>query len=62
MAARLAQSLVLGKYSATLDPENEYILSSQKNGWCLLEEIWSHEDIDKVWSDTADEYLKRSDR
>lgn len=49
-------------YSSTMDPDNEYILTSQKNGWALLEEIWGHEDIEKLWSDTADDYLKRSER
>lgn len=62
VAARLCQSLVLGVYSATMDPSNEYILSSQKNGWCLLEDIWSHEDVDKLWAETEDDYLKRSER
>lgn len=62
MAARLSQSLVLGVYSATMDPDNEYILSSQKNGWCVLEEIWKHENVDKLWTDAGDEYLKRSQR
>lgn len=62
MAARLSQSLVLGVYSATMDPDNEYILSSQKNGWCVLEEIWKHENVEKLWTDAGDEYLKRSQR
>lgn len=52
----------MGMYSATMDPSNEYILSSQKNGWCLLEDIWSHENIEKLWSETEDDYLKRSER
>lgn len=62
VAARLCQSLVLGVYSNSMDPNNEYILSSQKNGWCLLEDIWRHEDIEKLWSETGDDYLKRSER
>lgn len=62
VAARLCQSLVLGVYSSTMDPSNEYILSSQKNGWCLLEDIWNHEDIDKLWAETEDDYLKRSEK
>lgn len=62
MAARLCQSLVLGMYSSTMDPNNEYILSSQKNGWTLLEEVWNHESIEKLWADTEDDYLKRSER
>ncbi|XP_055712666.1 hydroxylysine kinase [Phlebotomus papatasi] len=60
VAARLCQSLVLGIYTHTLDPENEYILTSQKNGWQLLQLLWSEKKTDELWRNTADEYLKQS--
>ncbi|XP_059613237.1 hydroxylysine kinase [Phlebotomus argentipes] len=60
VAARLCQSLVLGIYTHTLDPENEYILTSQKNGWELLQLLWSEKTADELWRNTADEYLKQS--
>jgi len=42
---RLAQSLSLGAYSATLQPDNtEYLLGTQKNGWRLLRLLWSMTD------------------
>ncbi|XP_055682174.1 hydroxylysine kinase [Lutzomyia longipalpis] len=62
VAARLCQSLVLGIYTHTLDPENEYLLSSQKNGWELLQMLWSEEgkQAPTLWRETADAYLKQS--
>lgn len=49
--ARLCQSLVLGAYSHTLDPENQYLLSSQKHGWKILEELYGMIDdaVLKIW-------------
>ncbi|GAB0094491.1 hydroxylysine kinase [Sergentomyia squamirostris] len=63
IAARLCQSLVLGIYTHTVDPDNEYILSSQKNGWELLQLLWNTEEgktADDLWRRTADDYLKQS--
>ncbi|RWS02853.1 hydroxylysine kinase-like isoform X2, partial [Dinothrombium tinctorium] len=37
--ARLCQSLVLGAYTYSQDPSNEYILSSSKTGWTRLQNI-----------------------
>lgn len=64
MAARLCQSLVLGCYSYTLDPENDYVLESQANGWKMLKLIWEtpNEELDELWFSTADDYLKQSER
>lgn len=49
--ARLCQSLVNGAYAYSLDPGNEYLLSSQKTGWGILEELYgtSEADILKIW-------------
>jgi len=40
VAARYAQSLVMGAYSYQQDPGNEYLLITTKNGWNLLEKFW----------------------
>lgn len=39
MRARLAQSLVLGAYSYSLDPSNEYVLKTASNGWRILRKL-----------------------
>uniref|UniRef100_A0A6M2DKX5 Hydroxylysine kinase n=1 Tax=Xenopsylla cheopis TaxID=163159 RepID=A0A6M2DKX5_XENCH len=62
VAARLCQSLVLGTYSHTQDPSNDYVLTTQKVGWDLLEHIWnlSDEAVEKQWMAVSDTYLKSS--
>ncbi|XP_031638487.1 hydroxylysine kinase-like [Contarinia nasturtii] len=64
VAARLCQSLVLGAYTHTLDPENDYLLSTQDNGWKMLSMIWEKpkNELDELWFTTADEYLKQSEK
>lgn len=49
--ARLCQSLVNGAHAYTLEPGNEYLLSSQKTGWGILEELYAiaDEDVLKIW-------------
>ena len=61
-AARLCQSLVMGQYSHTLDPTNEYLLTTQKSGWALLEAIWKQptDELEQLWTEIADNYLKQS--
>ncbi|XP_046628593.1 hydroxylysine kinase [Neodiprion virginianus] len=51
VCGRLCQSLVLGAYSYMNDPGNEYLLSTQKRGWSLLEELWelSNDALLKLW-------------
>lgn len=41
VCARLCQSLVMGAYSHLHDPQNEYLLHTQKSGWSLLKKLWS---------------------
>lgn len=42
---RLAQSLCLGAYSASQQPDNTaYLLGTQKNGWRLLRTLWGLSD------------------
>lgn len=62
VAARLAQSLVMGSYTHSLDPSNEYVLVTQQQGWKLIEELWrdQFEEIDDIWKTTADKYLTQS--
>lgn len=40
VCARICQSLVLGAYSHLHDPQNEYLLTTQKSGWVLLKKLW----------------------
>ncbi|XP_047371480.1 hydroxylysine kinase isoform X2 [Vespa velutina] len=51
VCARICQSLVMGAYSHLNDPKNKYILTTQKNGWPLLQELWpmSNDVISKIW-------------
>ncbi|XP_065355367.1 hydroxylysine kinase [Calliphora vicina] len=62
VAARLAQSLVMGSYTHSLDPSNEYVLVTQEEGWKLIEQLWRHqfEHIDELWRSAADKYLTQS--
>ncbi|XP_050320437.1 hydroxylysine kinase [Bactrocera neohumeralis] len=62
VAARLVQSLVMGAYTHSLDPSNEYVLVTQEEGWKIIEELWRNRfaDIDEVWQTTADKYLTQS--
>nr|XP_012147844.1 PREDICTED: hydroxylysine kinase isoform X1 [Megachile rotundata]XP_012147845.1 PREDICTED: hydroxylysine kinase isoform X1 [Megachile rotundata] len=41
VCTRLCQSLVMGAYSHHHDPQNEYLLYTQKSGWSLLKKLWS---------------------
>ena len=49
--ARLAQSLTLGAYSYRNDQGNEYVLSSARKGWSILERLISFEDdlLKEMW-------------
>lgn len=62
VAARLAQSLVMGTYTHTLNPSNEYVLVTQEEGWKMIEELWRNRftEIDELWQTTADKYLTQS--
>lgn len=62
VAARLAQSLVMGTYTYKQDQSNDYVLVTQEYGWKLIEELWRKEfsNIDDIWQKTADTYLTQS--
>lgn len=41
VASRYAQSLTMGAYTYSLNPTNEYLLTSSKNGWTQLNTFWT---------------------
>ncbi|KAK3913458.1 Hydroxylysine kinase [Frankliniella fusca] len=51
VCARLCQSLVMGLRAHALDPQNTYVLDSQRNGWLVLENLWKakHGEFEKEW-------------
>ncbi|XP_067210824.1 hydroxylysine kinase [Linepithema humile] len=51
VCARMCQSLVMGAYSHLHDPENQYLLTTQKTGWTLLKRLWpmSQNDVMEAW-------------
>jgi hydroxylysine kinase len=58
VAARYAQSLVMGAYSYEQDPGNEYLLITSKNGWKILHEFWNipAEELYRKWASIMEEY------
>ncbi|CAK9800193.1 Hydroxylysine kinase [Anthophora plagiata] len=51
VCARICQSLVMGAYSHLHDPQNEYLLVTQKSGWTLLKKLWplNQDDVLRNW-------------
>ncbi|GAB1866578.1 Hydroxylysine kinase [Camponotus japonicus] len=51
VCARISQSLIMGAYSHLREPENQYLLSTQKTGWMLLKRLWpmSQNDVMHAW-------------
>ncbi|XP_053983885.1 hydroxylysine kinase [Hylaeus volcanicus] len=51
VSARICQSLVMGAYSHIHDPQNEYLLITQKSGWSLLKKLWplDQEEVLRIW-------------
>lgn len=62
VAARLAVSLVMGLYTHSLDPSNEYVLVTQEQGWILIEQLWREQfdKIDEIWETAGVKYLTQS--
>ncbi|CAH1796024.1 unnamed protein product [Owenia fusiformis] len=60
VASRFAQSLVMGAYSYSLDPGNEYLLVTQENGWKKLKILWpvSQDALYTRWKNIIDSYKK----
>ena len=58
VAARFAQSLTLGAYSHSLDPTNEYLLTTARRGWKILEALWrgtTESELYTRWDDVMKE-------
>ncbi|XP_046399046.1 hydroxylysine kinase [Ischnura elegans] len=51
IAARYAQSLILGAYSYSLNPTNDYVMTTAKLGWKQLKHFWAttSESLHSVW-------------
>ncbi|XP_017475430.1 PREDICTED: hydroxylysine kinase [Rhagoletis zephyria] len=62
VAARLAQSLVMGAYTHSLDQSNEYVLVTQEEGWKMIVDLWRNKfnEVEEMWQTTADKYLTQS--
>lgn len=60
VAARYAQSLVMGAYSYQQDPGNEYLLVTAATGWKNLTSFWNlpKQQLYKAWQDIVDSYNK----
>lgn len=58
IAARFAQSLVLGAYSYMQDPGNEYLLTSAARGWEVLDSFWQtpEDQLLAQWKSTLKSY------
>jgi len=62
VAARYAQSLVMGAYSYSQDPGNEYLLITAKTGWKTLSDFWSLEESElyREWDNIISMYDNRN--
>ncbi len=58
VAARYAQSLVMGAYSHQQDPDNDYLLVTAPTGWKNLTSFWSlsKKDLYAKWHSIIDSY------
>lgn len=64
VASRFCQSLVFGAYvSKLVDPGNEYILETAKNGWENLEEFWKtpKEEVLQLWMEMSENTRQNQD-
>ena len=58
VAARYAQSLIMGAYSHSLEAGNEYLLTTTARGWPRLQQIWrtSDEELLRNWRNVIATY------
>ena len=58
VAARYAQSLVMGAYSHQQDPSNDYLLITAQTGWKNLTHFWNLEQdqLYKLWNSIEKTY------
>lgn len=59
VAARYVQSLVMGAYSYSQDPGNEYLLITSKTGWQILTSFWrlSQAELYTQWDSVISSYF-----
>ena len=52
------QSLVMGAYSYSQDPTNEYVIVTAARGWGILEDLWNtpKEELYAKWRKVMDTY------
>ncbi|XP_072179705.1 hydroxylysine kinase-like [Diadema setosum] len=57
VAGRLVQSLVLGLYTFSQQPQNDYLLSTQVKGWEIVSSLWSHDvhEVNACWKKIVQE-------
>lgn len=55
--SRLAQSLILGAYSYSLEPTNEYLLTTARTGWNILAALkeCGYQDLVQLWKTIEEE-------
>ena len=60
VAARYAQSLVMGAYTYMQDPSNDYVLVTAQHGWKNLKQFWDlpASDLYAKWDQIQDSYAK----
>ena len=58
VAARYATSLVMGAYAYSMEPNNEYLRVTAKNGWPQLRRFWAtpKEEVYENWSKVISSY------
>ena len=58
VAARYAQSLVMGAYAHQQDPTNDYLLTTAQTGWTNLSNFWRlpKEELYKKWTEIRQSY------
>lgn len=60
VAGRLVQSLVLGAYNHSLDPTNDYLLTTAQSGWHVLHALWDTpaDTVHALWANIEQSYGK----
>lgn len=58
VAGRMVQSLVMGAYTYSLDPTNEYLLTTAECGWRALKIFWeaSEFQLQQRWDEIVKTY------
>ena len=62
IASRYCQSLVMGAYSYSLDPGNEYLLVTAKKGWTRLRKLWDtpEKQLRSMWDSVIQSYQNQN--